>query len=201
MDKSPRILAGFVQGSLEAIDKIDAELGRRVREQLKPETLDFIESRSPVGWVPLEMDVELTECFYRVAGAQRARQALRANLRESCDKAVLKPMLVGALGIFGRSPAKILRWAPRVWGQLIRNGGKMDFIRADEGSVRLALRDLPPEISSSQIYLDGVCANISGFFDVIRVTGEVRLEGPDPATGCATFDISWINPGSPEPRS
>ena len=42
MSSCPRMLAGFVQSSLGSIDELDRELGRRVRDRLKPQELEFI---------------------------------------------------------------------------------------------------------------------------------------------------------------
>jgi hypothetical protein len=62
----PRILSSFAHGSLKAIGGIDGELGQRVRDQLKSETRELIETCSPISWLPLELDLEFSECFYQV---------------------------------------------------------------------------------------------------------------------------------------
>ena len=108
------MLAGFVQSSLEAIDGFDRGLGRKVREHLKPETLDAIESAASIALIPVECDVELTERFFELAGVDLARRALRENLRQSFDKPFLRPLLDGVLALFGRPLVKIIGWAPQV---------------------------------------------------------------------------------------
>ena len=82
MSTSPRMLAGFIQSSLEAIEGMDAALGREVRARLKPETREAIESASAISLVSVDLDVELTECFFAVAGPARARAALRESIWE-----------------------------------------------------------------------------------------------------------------------
>ena len=191
MSALPRMLAGFVQSSLEAIDDIDPELGRKVRDRLKPETLDAIESVSAIALLSVDLDVELTECFFEVAGVDRARRALRENLRQSFDKPLLKPMLDGALAIFGRSLVKMIGWAPKVWGLVYRDAGRMVVAAAEEGRMRLELVDIPLAIASSPHYLAGSAETFAGFFDVAGVDGEVELIGPDLATRSAAFVLTW----------
>jgi len=191
MTASPRMLAGFVQSSLESIDHLDPELGRKVRERLKPDSLDAIESAPPIALISVDLDVELTQCFFDVAGFEQARRALRENLRQSFDKPLLRPLLDGAFALFGRSLARTIRWAPKVWGLIYRDAGQMVVSSAREGHVELTLHDIPLVIATSPTYLCGSAETFAGFFDVVGVEGRVELIGPDLAARRAGFDLTW----------
>jgi hypothetical protein len=191
MSASPRMLAGFIQSSLEAIDGMDSALGREVRERLKPETRTTIESASPIGLLSVDLDVELTECFFAVAGAERARAAFRENLRQGFDRPILKPVLDGAFAIFGRSLARVIGWAPKVWGLVYRDAGEMVVGDAREGHVRLELIDIPLVFATSPNYLSGSAETFAGFFDVAGVDGAVRLIEPCLESRRAGFDLTW----------
>jgi hypothetical protein len=171
--------------------KLDAEVGNRVRVGLKPDVLEAIETTSPISWLPVEVDVELTECFFQVAGAERAKRAFREALARSIERPLLRPLVDGALGIFGRNPAKILRWVPKAWSLIYRDCGQMRCAHASEGSARLELGPLPPPIVDSRCYLTGTAATVSAFFDWLGIEGRVRLEGPCATTRSATFHLSW----------
>ena len=191
MSASPRMLAGFIQSSLEAIEGMDASLGREVRARLKPETCEAIESASAIRLVSVDLDVELTECFFAVAGPARARAALRENLRQSFNYPILKPILDGAFAIFGCSLVKMIGWAPKIWGLIYRDAGEMVVSEAREGRVRLDLLDIPLVISASPNYLYGSAETFAGLFDVVGVDGAVRLIGPDLENRSAGFELSW----------
>lgn len=191
MGAAPRMLAGFVQSSLEAIDGMDPALGREVRARLRPETRRAIESASSIGLVAVDLDVELTECFFAVAGAGRARAALRENLRQGFDRPILKPVLDGAFAIFGHSLGRMIGWAPKIWGLVYRDAGEMVLTLAEPGRVRLDLLRIPRVISMSPCYLEGSAETFAGCFDVVGVEGEVRLIGPDPTMGSAGFELTW----------
>ena len=191
MENSPRILAVFVQSSLEEIMKLDAKVGDRVRAGLKPDVLEAIETASPVAWLPVEVDVEITDCFFQVAGVERAGLAFRGALAEAIKRPLLRPLMDGALGIFGRNPAKILRWVPKAWSLIYRDCGEMRCTHADENSAALELRLLPHSIVHSRFYLRGTAASLSAFFDWLGIDGQVTLEGPCSTQRTAKFKLSW----------
>jgi hypothetical protein len=191
MSKEPRILATFVQSSLEEMADLDAGVAQQVRERLKPDTLRTIEEASPISWLPVQTDVELTDCFFEIAGPGRATRAFRENMANSLHKPLLRPLVEGALGIFGRNPVKLMRWVPKGWSLIYRDCGEMKFAGSSEGEARIELEGLPQAIAGSRTYLTGTASTILAFVDFLDVTGQVVLEGPDPATGSAAFEIRW----------
>jgi len=188
MPREPRILASFLHGTLEAIDQIDADLGRRVRAELKPESLDEIQNAWAASWLPIRLDVELTEAFFRLAGSARGCQAMRQNLVATYQAPILRPLIEGALRVLGRHPGKILRWAPRAWSLLFRDLGEMEVeVREDHATVRIS--GLPPEVAESREYLLGSAAAIASVFDLTGYQGtcELRQHGE----GQARFEVRW----------
>lgn len=191
MGTSPRMLAGFVQSSLEAIDHSDPGLGRKVRDRLKPDSLATIESAPPIALISVDLDVEVTQCFFDVAGFDRARRTLRDNLRQSVDKPLLRPICEGVFALFGRSLVRGMRWAPRVWELIYRDAGEMVVSAARKGHLELTLRDIPLVIASSPTYLYGSAEAFAGFLNLAGVAGRVELIGPDVASRRAGFEIHW----------
>jgi hypothetical protein len=189
--QGPRILAGFVQGTLAAVSERDPEVGERVTARLAPETRERLAHTSRIAWVPLADDVELTHAIYAELGPVRARELFRSNLTGALDAPVLRSLAQGALRIFGASPARVFGWAPKVYGQLLRDAGEMRFELDAPGSARLEIEGLPACVAESADYLDGVAAAIAGGFDFLDGKGEVRMESHGPATRRATFRLEW----------
>ena len=192
----PRILAGFVQGTLAAVSAQDAALGERVRARLGVATRERLEQASRIAWVPIELDVEVTHAIYGELGPVRAREVFRRNLSGALDSPVLRSLAQGALRLFGASPARLFGWAPKVYAQLFRDAGEMRFTLEEAGAARLELRALPSCVARSRNYLDGVAASIGAGFDFMGVKGEVRIEAHDPAGGRATFRLEWDEDGA-----
>jgi hypothetical protein len=194
----PRILAGFVQGTLAAVVAQDVALGERVRARLAPATRERLASASRIAWLALEVDVELTDAIYAELGPVRARELFRRNLSGALDSPVLRSIAQGALRLFGASPARLFSWAPMVYAQLYRSAGQMNFTLDAPGSARLELEALPACVATSRSYLDGVAASIGAGFDYVGVKGEVRIETHDPARARAAFRLAWDEEGEGE---
>jgi len=188
MAREPRILASFLHGTLEVIDSMGGDLGERVRASLKPESLEEIENAWSAGWLPLTYDVELTSAFFRLAGPERACEAMRKNMAETFSKPTLRSVIDGAVRIFGLSPSKLLRWGPRVWPVLFKDVAEM---RVEVGAAEATvwLEGLPPELAGDGDYLSGTAAGIAAVFDLTGVQGECRLA--EFGRGQARFELSW----------
>lgn len=187
----PRILAGFVQGTLAAVSAQDRALGERVCARLTPATRERLAQASRIAWVALDLDVELTHAIYAELGPVRARELFRHNLSGALDSPVLRSLAHGALRLFGASAARLFGWAPKVYAQLYRDAGEMRFTLDAPGSARLELRALPASVAKSRSYLDGMAAAVAAGFDFVGVKGEVRIEAHDPDAARAVFRLEW----------
>jgi hypothetical protein len=194
----PRILAGFVQGTLAAVSALDPTLGERVRARLAPATRERLAHASRIAWVSLDLDVELTHAIYAELGPVRAREVFRRNLSGALESPVLRSLAQGALRLFGASAARLFGWAPKVYAQLYRDAGEMRFTLDAPGSARLELHALPPAVANSRSYLDGMAAAAAAGFDFVGVKGEVRIEAHEPAAARAVFRLEWEEVGEGE---
>jgi hypothetical protein len=189
--QGPRILAGFVQGTLAAVSSLDAGLGDAVVARLAPGTHERLTQASRIAWLELDVDVELTHAIYAELGRARAQELFRRNLTGALDAPILRSLAQGALRLFGASPSRIFGWAPKAYGQLYRDAGVMRFEQDAPGSARLELESLPACVAESARYLDGIAASIAGGFDFMGVKGEVCIESHTPSARRATFRLEW----------
>ncbi len=188
MSSDPRIRAGFVQGTIETIDSLGGDATARVRAELKPESLREVESASSVSWIDVGVDVELTEAMFRILGDEQARKAMRQNLVGAFETPLLRPMLVGALGIFSSAPVTMLKWISKIWSLLFNDCGKLELAEQGENSAVVVLKGAPPLIAESDPYLQGTEGALEGFFEVLGMEATIRRErsGPD-----ILFHIAW----------
>ncbi len=191
MEKRARLLGSFVQGTLDAIDEYDAELGTRVRQALAPETLDAIENASRVALLPVGLDLEVTERLYDLAGEERARDILRANLAATFASPVLRSFMQMALRVRGRDPGRLFDWSSKVWNQIYRDCGDMQYVRLGESEGRIELHGLPDELTAHPRYIDGTAATLTVVFDIANVHGLGELKAVDPGSGRAIISVVW----------
>jgi hypothetical protein len=191
MARQPRIFAAFVRSSLDAVDRVDASLGARVRARLQPETRRALEEASAVSFVPVEIDVDVTESLFAEAGHARACEVLRENLSLTFESPLLSTLVSGGLRLLGRAPARLLGWSSKFWTQLYRDAGTMDFVADGSHAGRLVLRDLPACIVDSQPYLLGMAAALGAAFEMMGVEGEASLGEVHVAARSAAILVSW----------
>ncbi len=191
MASEPRIFASFVRSTLDTIDCVDADLGARVLARLRPETRRALELASAVSYVPVEIDVEVTERLFDEAGATRACELLRENLSISLETPLLSALVSGALRLFGRVPARVLGWASKMWSQIYRDAGTMEWVAEGPETGRFELRDLPACVATSRPYLVGFAAAMSAGLEMIGVEGDVQIERVDVAARSVTLRVAW----------
>ena len=190
MERRPRILASFVQSVLDGADRADPRLGARVRERMGADALAELAAVGPVSFVPVELDVRVTEALFAEAGEARGREVMRDNLLQTFDAPILSSFVSGALRLLGRNPGRLFDWSAKVWGQLYRDCGTLRFVREGEGAGRLELDDLPPVVAGSRPYLSGMEAAIGAAFEMMGVEGELHLATSDPR-GRVVFQLTW----------
>jgi hypothetical protein len=191
MATGPRIFAGFVRSSLDTVDRIDAGLGARVRARLSPETSRVLDDASSVSYVPVALDVEVTECLFAEAGPTRACEVMRENLSLTFESPLLAALVSGALRLLGRSPARTLGWSAKFWAQLYRDSGTLSYFPETTCSGRLELRELPACLVGSRNYLIGMAAALGAVFDLLGVEGDAQLGRVDVESRRADIQLSW----------
>lgn len=193
MAPEPRILAAFVQGTLDTVRRFEREAGVDVVGRLAPGTLREIEAALPVRWLPLRHDVELTEALFAAAGPEAARRVFRDAMAESMDRGFLGPLVRGALRLLGRSPERLLRWTSKVWVTLYRDAGELVVAETTgEGALRLELLRAPASMREKPDYLHGMAAAVEGGMRALGLDVRCRLVA---RAGDPSFEVRW----KPEP--
>ncbi|MGH0032637.1 MAG: hypothetical protein ACQGVC_22825 [Myxococcota bacterium] len=190
MDAGPRMAASFVQGTLDSIARADADLGRRVRQGLRPETLETLGSASRISLIPVEIDVEITEQLFAHAGRDRGRAILRDALASTFESPLFGSFLQTALRLRGSNPGRLFGWCSKVWNQIYRDAGDMHFVPVGDSEGRLQLERLP-EVMCNDTYLDGTAATVSAVFSIVGVEGTARLGALDASIGRAVISAAW----------
>lgn len=167
--------------NLASLSDFGRPIEARIRDAMPTDVLEWIDAATRVNWFPVQTDIALTEAVARCAGAEGLARWSADTMRRSFEGPMLKPIVDGAIRIFGLSPAGMLKFAPTAWAHIYRNCGALEYKVLRPGAVELHNTGAAAQVVHSEAYLTGVTASIGAVLDVCRAKGEgtYRREAED----------------------
>jgi hypothetical protein len=191
----PVVRASFTQSALVTADSLDGDLGDRIRAAVPPASLAQIESTSRLDWLSADLDMDVTEAVTQVLGRERSAHFWRGSLLDTMETPLLKPLVDGAIAIFGLSPGHLLKWAPRIWDAIYRNCGTMTVTQATGNTARIEYESIAPALRRSPAFIEALRASFETLFVLARTEGTVVVEEMDFGRARAIYGFSWAATG------
>jgi hypothetical protein len=157
-----------------------------------------IREAGSLDWVPARIWVELCEAIRTGAGPSGARAFWRQSLRDAIRQPFMAPLARGALFLWGKTPAALVRRTPQAWQLVSRNCGELKAIESDDPRmITLRVEQIPTACRKSGLILmweGGLMAQL----DAVDSTGAVLVNSEQFArSGSAEFVVRWGLPGAP----
>jgi hypothetical protein len=171
-----------------AAEPIRAAMLASIPEALRGE----IRAAGPLDWLPARAFVELCEAIRTGAGAVGARAFWRQSLRDAIRQPFIKPLASGALFLWGRTPAALVRRTPQAWQLVSRNCGELSAQESGgESAITLRVDQLPSVCRKQGLLLmweGGLMAQL----DAVGAEGSVATHAEQfSSNGKAEFLIQW----------
>lgn len=192
----PAVRAAVTRAALYAALGSDPAVAARVRAELPPSLFDQVLDAGRNAWLPVAIDMDVTEVISAALGPELSAEFWRRILVETLESPLLKPLLDGVVGMFGLAPESLLRWSPRAWNAVYRNCGSLNVLERGIRSARVGFDDITPTLLRSDTFIEALRASFEAVFTLCRVYGEVKVEAFDPAARSAVYAFSW----TPRPR-
>ncbi len=167
--------ASHVHANLRSLELMGQDQAQRVRDAVDPDVLRAIESATRVAWLPVELDLELSEAVDRILGPQALTDWSRLAMQDSFRGPLLGPVVDGAVRLFGLHPGRLAKVFPRGWTQIYRGCGDLKTEPSGGDSVRISHVAPPELLRVSDVFHRSVAGAFSALFDVARVRGEVSV--------------------------
>ena len=106
---------------------------------------------------------------------------------------LMKPLATGAVRMFGRHPASIMRMTPQAWSLIYRNCGRARLLRRsdDEKQACIEIDDLPQEILQSSGTLLSFEANCRAALRYVEFDGRSRTDSSRLTSGTIRIYADW----------
>jgi hypothetical protein len=190
----PIVRAAFTQAALAAADDLEGDLSDRIRAAVPSSSLEQIVVTSRLDWLSAEVDMDVTEAITRVLGPTRSADFWRRSLLDVMETPLLRPLVEGAIAIFGLAPGNLLKWAPRIWEAIYRNCGTMTVSPLGATTAHIAYESIAPALRRSPDFVEAVRASFETVFTLAHTRGEVVIETMDLAHARALYGVSWTAP-------
>ena len=186
------IRARQVEHSLRALELVSGREHERALGRMRPESLAQIRDSGRFDWLPIGLDVELSQAVADEFGPAFAASRSRMSMRQSLDTPLLRPFIDGVDKLFGLEPSSVFRQVPRGWHAIYRDAGRMRYEVMSAGSQRVLIyEEVPAVVLDSRVYLEAIAGALGGLLDICKVEGCVRVVDVAAARARVELLVSW----------
>jgi uncharacterized protein (TIGR02265 family) len=182
MATTPEIKASYFRANLDAL----AVLGNSratVEAQMATE-IETTRRASRADWLPMAFDEKLSAVVAEVAGRDGVIATNRAAFLAAAEGPFLRPVVQGALRVFGVTPKGILRHLDNTWDAGTRHAGRMEVVLG-EHEATIHHRGM---VAAEAWHL-GFVGLLQGVLELTGFDGTVDMRRAD--DGHPIYDVRW----------
>jgi len=171
----PSIRATQLKSDLTALEDLGEHVRDRVLERLPPELVPQVVEASRLEWIPVPSLTLLCRAIREVTDEDTVRAWSRSATNLSLETPLFRPILQGALAVFGRDPQKVYKVLPTAWTAAMKSCGDLVADVGTPGLVTLTIRGMP-EVARDRDFLVATGGAFEVVFDECRVDGRCQLQ-------------------------
>jgi hypothetical protein len=151
-----------------------------------------IRAAGSLDWLPARVFVELCEALRAGVGSQQARAFWRQSLRDAIRHPFMQPLARGAMFLWGKNPAALVKRTPQAWQLVSRHCGELKAVESGgQSAITLRIEHVPPVCRKQGLLLmweGGLMAQL----DAVDAEGSIVVRGEQFATsGSAELSVTW----------
>lgn len=181
-----RVRANYVKYAIVRVKTLP-EPEREAVFKVLGATRDEIRSAGLLAWTPMRLYADLVDATRSALGSRGARDFWRDTMVSSFERQLLKPLVEGALRLYGRAPTSLLRRTPQAWSLVSRHGGRIHL----EGDHHVHFDDLPFVLRKGGGIVDSMAGNCEAILEYLARQGSVTAHDEELIHGRIWFDVDW----------
>lgn len=182
--------ASLARSLLESVDRLDDALRRRVYELAGPEHVRAIRDAPRTSWLEAEHQIAVDGAIAEVLGNAALERMIREYVSRASDTPLFKPLMRGAIALFGLTPASIYRILPRAWGMTSREAGIVSERVIDDRHHEVTYAQLPELMRVESIAVT-TRGSLLGMLDLVGHGGTVETDLGQLPDGKIVHRIAW----------
>jgi len=176
---------------VEAVQGLEGGLAEGIFARTRPGMLESIEQATPSAWLPLELNVELTELTSQALGPERAFDFYRRMMLAEYETSLFKSFVAMSIRMLGLTPSTFVKMTPRGWPLVFRRCGVFRVLEQSKGYALLRVTDLPEICTRTDVWLESVRAGFASAFELTKTPGSVEWQELSLPRRRAVFVFRW----------
>ena len=191
MSALPQVRSSWLKYSIRSAKHYPAPEGPRILATLGEGLRAEIRKAAPLAWMPFEHFIAVCEAARKALGVAGARAFWRKSLHDCIEQPLIRPLAMGGLSLFGRSPSGLYRRTPQAWALVTRRSGEMSTEPGpDADSMLIRVHGLP-EVGRSLALLNMWEGGFAGQADFVKFETTVTTNEGHLPLGNADFLVRW----------
>lgn len=185
-----QVRAPVTKAILELLEELPAEDRDAIRAGA-PAAVTQVEGTARSDRLPLSVQLEILEQVDARLGRAGYLDLCRTHFTRTVNTPLVRPILDGAVRLFGMSPKAIFKMFSRTWSMMSTEAGLIECVRLEPDTVEIVVRDLPMEERRADLFIEGFAATFSGVLDLFDVDGSIELAEVDEEARSARYTGRW----------
>lgn len=153
--------------------------------------VDTIEQVSSMAWLPVAVNLQLTDAVFRALGEEAADAFYQNWLKRQMSAPAFAGLVRTALSVFRFDTASLAKWIPKAFDLMYRDYGSFVIDTVSSLQVNVELRDVPRELLTHGAWQRSVCSGMYALFFLTGVKGTVELAEVSPKQRSLSFKLCW----------
>ena len=177
---------------IHSAKRAPASLGPPILSRLPEDMRREIRVAGRLAWLPATLFVQLTDAIVDSVGEDAARGFWRQMMRLAIDVPFMRPLLNGALFLWGDTPAGLVRRTPQAWHLVTKNCGDFKAIEVSEPNAIIFRSDNLVPLFRAPSLVPMWEGGLASEVDWVGVEGTVETHAERlAARGLVEFLVRW----------
>ncbi len=161
--------------------------------------VERIESAGNLEWLPIAVNLELTDAIFRGLGQEQADAFYQHWLKRQMSAPAFAGLVRTALSLFRFDTVGVAKWTPKAFDLMYRDYGSFVIEQTGPERVDMQLEKMPVELVSHENWLRSVCSGLHALYFLTGVRGTTELEAVNVAERRVQIVLRWSRMSKPPP--
>ena len=137
--------------------------------------IERIETASNLEWLPVSVNLELTDAIFHGLGDQQADQFYQNWLKRQMSAPAFAGLVRTALSLFRFDTVAIAKWIPKAFDLMYRDHGRFVIEPLAPLHLNVSLNAMPQELANHKNWQRSVASGLHALFFLTGVKGTTEL--------------------------